>query len=76
MFSPTSWGYVNDFAEPHKSKIMSVPVQRFTWILVAVWTLFISGLSLSEIRGIRQITQEIAISEIRAYCNKDRALRT
>ena len=67
---------MNDFAEPHVSKIMPVPVQRFTWILVGVWTLFLSGLSFYEISGIRQITKEIAISEIRAYCNKDRALRT
>ncbi|MFA6900342.1 MAG: ATP-binding protein [Desulfurivibrionaceae bacterium] len=67
---------MNDSAEPHKSKIMSVPIQRFTWILVGAWTLFTSGLSFSEISGIREITQEIAISEIRAYCNKDRALRT
>ena len=69
-------GYVNDSAAPHKLKILSVPIRRFTWILVGIWTLFISGLSLNEISGIRQITEEIAISEIRAYCNKDRALRT
>jgi len=54
---------------------MPVPIQRFTWILIGVWTLFLCGLSYHEISGIRQITQEIAISEIRAYCNKDRALR-
>ena len=67
---------MNESSEPHNSKIRPVPVQRFTWILVGVWTLFISGLSFHEISDIRQITQEIAISEIRAYCNKDRALRT
>ena len=67
---------MNDPAGPHISKIMPVPVQQFTWILVGVWTLFISSLSFHEISGIRQITREMAISEIRAYCNKDRALRT
>ena len=67
---------MNDSAEPHNLKIMPVPVQRFTWILVGVWTLFLSGLSFHEINDIRQITREMAISEIRAYCNKDRALRT
>ncbi len=55
---------------------MPVPVQRFTWILVGVWTLFLTGLTLYAISDIRQITREIAISEIRAYCNKDRAMRT
>ena len=67
---------MSDSAEPHESKIKPVPVRRFTWILVVVWILFICGLSFHEIQGIRQITREIAISEIRAYCNKDRALRT
>lgn len=67
---------MNASVEPHISKIMPVPVQRFTWILVGVWTLFLSGLSFYEISGIRQITKEIAVSEIRAYCNKDRAMRT
>jgi len=66
---------VNESSETHISKIMPVPVQRFTWILVGFWTLFIAGLSFYEINSIRQITKEIAISEIRAYCNKDRALR-
>ena len=67
---------MNDSVETHNPKVMSVPVQRFTWILVGVWTLFLCGLSFHEINGIRQITRELAISEIRAYCNKDRALRT
>jgi PAS domain S-box-containing protein len=67
---------VNDSAEPHISKILPVPIQQFTWILVGIWTLFIAALSFNAISGIHQITQEIAISEIRAYCNKDRALRT
>ena len=67
---------MNDSAKPYISKIMPVPVQQFTWILVGVWTLFISGLSFHATSGIRQITKEIAISEIRAYCNKDLALRT
>ncbi len=67
---------MNDSAGPHKSKILSVPIQRFTWILVGAWTLFLCGLSFHEINDIRQITRELAISEIRAYCNKDRALRT
>lgn len=66
---------MNDSAEQHDPKLMPVPIQRFTWILIGVWTLFLCGLSYHEISGIRQITQEIAISEIRAYCNKDRALR-
>ncbi len=67
---------MNDSTEPYISKIMPVPVQRFTWILVGVWTLFLSGLSFNAISGVRQITQELAISEIRAYRNKDRAFRT
>ena len=67
---------MNDSAEQHNSQLMPVPIQRFTWILIGVWTLFLCGLSYHEISGIRQITQEMAISEIRAYCNKDRALRT
>lgn len=66
---------MNDSAEQHNPKLMPVPIQRFTWILIGVWTLFFCGISYHEISGIRQITQEIAISEIRAYCNKDRALR-
>lgn len=67
---------MSDSAEPHNSHIRPVPVRWFTWFLVVVWTLFICGLSFHEIKGIRQITREMAISEIRAYCNKDRALRT
>ncbi|MBU1405834.1 MAG: DUF3365 domain-containing protein [Proteobacteria bacterium] len=66
---------MSDSAEPHNSKIRPVPVRWFTWFLVVVWTLFICGLSFHETSGIRQITREMAISEIRAYCNKDRALR-
>lgn len=66
---------MNDPAEPHNSKIRSVLVRRFTWILVGVWTLFVSGLFYYEISGIRQITREVATGEIRAYCNKDRSLR-
>lgn len=67
---------MNDSAVTHSLKIMPLPVQRFTWILVGVWTLFLVGLSYNEITSIQQITREIATSEIRAYCNKDRALRT
>ena len=66
---------MNDSAKPYNSKAMPVPVQRFTWVLVGVWTLFIVGQSFYEIKGIRQIIEKIAVSEIRAYSNKDRALR-
>lgn len=60
---------------PRNSTISSVLVRRFTWILVGGWTLFLSGLTFDEITDIRQITREIGISEIRAYSNKDLALR-
>lgn len=43
--------------------------------MLAAWTLFIVGLSIHEIRGIKRITREMAVSEVRAYFNKDRALR-
>lgn len=52
-----------------------MPVRRFTWILVGLWTLFVSWLSFYQINGIRQSTEKLAIIEIRAYCSKDRALR-
>ncbi|MFZ5773942.1 MAG: ATP-binding protein [Thermodesulfobacteriota bacterium] len=53
-----------------------VPVQRFTWVLVAAWTVFIAIFSWHEIQDQRQLTRDMAIHEVRAYFNKDRALRT
>lgn len=64
-----------DSAEPDISKKPPVPIRLFTWILIVVWTLFISGLSYHATSRIRRNTREIAISESQAYCNKDRAVR-
>ncbi|MGV1098329.1 ATP-binding protein [Thiovibrio sp. JS02] len=66
---------MEDSIEQEIADAKPVPVQRFTWILLVVWTLLMAGLSFDEIQGIRQITHEMAVSEIRAYFNKDRALR-
>jgi len=53
----------------------SLPVRRFTWILLLAWSLFILGLSWQEINGIRRITRELAIGEATSYFSQDRALR-
>jgi len=65
---------MNDSAEPRKLENLSLPIRRFTWILVAAWAVVVSGLTIHEIIGIRQVTREIALGEIRAYSNKDSAL--
>lgn len=48
---------------------------RYAWILAIGWTVIIVAITILDVRKEKQSTRETAISQARAYFNKDTALR-
>lgn len=50
-------------------------LMRYTWTLLAVWTLIVAGLLTKEFFDINEYTSEIALNTARAHLNKDFSFR-
>jgi len=50
-------------------------LMRYTWTLLAVWTLIVAGLLTKEFIDINAYTSEIALNTARAHLNKDFSFR-
>ena len=50
-------------------------LMRYTWILIAVWTLIVLGLLTMEFLDFKGYTTEIALNAARAHLNKDVSFR-
>lgn len=57
----------------HKNRFFNL--MRYTWTLLAVWTLIVTGLLAKEFLDIKDYTTEIALNTARAHLNKDFSFR-